>query len=209
MTSRVLLYGDSNTFGTMPMAGLEDDGIYPKQVRWGGHLAAGLGGGWDVVVEGLPGRTSVFDDPVEGEFRNGLRILPAILMSHRPIDVLVIALGTNDQKLRFGLGAQDVALGIKRLVEAAMVTGEVNRVLVVAPPPLAPAGDFVEMFAGAENRMAGLADGIARFAGEAGAAFFDAGRVIAVDPVDGIHWSAAAHRDLGVALTDVIRGLAA
>ncbi len=207
MSKRVLLYGDSNTFGTMPMATLSSDGIYPKDLRWGGVLAAGLGKDWDVVVEGLPGRTSAFDDPIEGEFRNGLRILPAILMSHRPIDLLVIALGTNDQKHRFGLMAQDVALGISRLVQAALATGEVGQVLVVAPPPLELVGDFAEMFAGVEARSVGLADRIARFAGETGAAFFDAGAVIGVDPLDGIHWSVEAHAALGRALVDVVRGL--
>jgi lysophospholipase L1-like esterase len=208
MTKRILLYGDSNTFGTMPMPALSADGIFPKDVRWGGVLAAGLGDGYDVVVEGLGGRTSAFDDPIEGDYRNGLRILPAILMSHRPIDLLVVALGTNDQKHRFGLKAQDVALGIARLVREALATGEVARVLVVAPPPLMETGDFAEMFAGIEERSVGLSGQIERFAVENGAAFFDAGGVIDVDPADGIHWSEEAHRVLGCALVDVVRGLA-
>lgn len=207
MTKRILLYGDSNTFGTMAMPDLSSDGVFPKNVRWGGVLAAGLGHGFDVVVEGLGGRTSVFDDPIEGDFRNGLRILPAIVMSHRPIDLLVIALGTNDQKHRFGLKAQDVALGIARLTREALATGEVGRILVVAPPPLISVGDFAEMFAGVEERSQGLSEQIERYAVENGAAFFDAGQVIAVDPVDGIHWSAEAHGDLGRALVDVVRGL--
>ena len=191
------------------METLASDGIFPKDVRWGGHLARGLGADWDVVVEGLPGRTSAFDDPIEGAFRNGLGILPAILMSHRPIDVLVVALGTNDQKHRFGLRAQDVALGIGRIVEAAYATGEVGKVLVVAPPPLVITGDFAEMFAGVDERSAGLAEQIARFAREKGAAFFDAGAVIEVDPMDGIHWSAEAHARLGAALVPVVRDLGA
>ena len=189
------------------METLASDGIFPKDVRWGGHLGRGLGPDWDVVVEGLPGRTSVLDDPIEGEHLNGLRVLKAIIMSHRPIDVLVIALGTNDQKSRFGLNAQDIALGTRRLVREAMATSEVGRVLVMAPPPVAPVGDFAAMFAGAEVRMAGLAAEMERYAGEEGAAFFDAGAVIAVDPSEGIHWKAEAHRILGEALVPVVFGL--
>lgn len=207
MTRRVLLYGDSNTFGTMPMETLSSDGIFAKGERWGDHLARGLGPDWDVVTEGLPGRNAAYDDPIEGDFRNGLRILPAILMSHRPIDVMVVALGTNDQKHRFGLLAQDVALGIQRLVTEAYATGEVGKVLVMAPPPLALVGDFADMFAGIETRSAGLAGWIERLARESGAAFFDAGRVITVDPMDGIHWSAEAHRALGEAMVEVVAGL--
>ena len=207
MTKRVLLYGDSNTFGTMPMARLGDDGIFPKDVRWGGVLAEGLGEGFDVVVEGLGGRTSALDDPIEGDFRNGLRVLPAILHSHKPIDTLVVALGTNDQKHRFGLLAEDIALGIARLVREALATGVVGKALVIAPPPLKLCGPFVDMFAGIETRSEGLAGQIKRFARAEGAAFFDAGDVIEVDPTDGIHWNEAAHRALGTALVDVVREL--
>ena len=207
MTRRLLIYGDSNTFGTMPMESLGADGIFPKGERWGDHLARGLGDAWDVVIEGLPGRNAAYDDPVEGDFRNGLRILPAVVMSHRPIDVMIVALGTNDQKHRFGLTAQDVALGLGRLVSEAYATGEVGKVLVVAPPPLMLVGDFAEMFLGAEMRSVGLAVKIERFASENGAGFFDAGAVIGVDPLDGIHWSAEAHADLGLALVDVVRDL--
>lgn len=207
MTRRVLLYGDSNTYGTMPMEKLGDAGVFPKEIRWGGVLARELGAGFDIVVEGLGGRTSAFDDPIEGAFRNGLTILPAILHSHKPIDLLIVALGTNDQKHRFGLMAEDVALGIARLVREALASGTVDRVLVVAPPPLMLAGEFREMFHGIEGRSTGLAARIARHAGAEGALFFDAGEVISVDPLDGIHWNRAAHEALGKALAAEVAGL--
>ncbi len=204
---RVLLYGDSNTCGIGPMPTLGADVVHAPGVRWGDVLARALGARWEVVIEGLPGRTTVHDDPIEGAYRNGLTVLPAILHSHRPIDVLVICLGTNDQKARFGLQGQDVALGVARLAREALASGVVAKVLVVAPPPVRECGDFAEMFAGAETRCAGLAAQMARFAAEEGAAFFDAGSVIAVDLSDGIHWSAEAHAILGEALADVVKEL--
>lgn len=203
---RVLLYGDSNTFGIGPMPSLGSDVVHPPGCRWGDVLAGALGSDWDVVIEGLPGRTTVHDDPIEGDFRNGLRILPAILHSHRPIDLLAICLGTNDLKLRFGLSAQEVALGLARLAREALATGTVGQVLLIAPPEPKACGDFAEMFAGVEARAAGLGPEVARFADEEGAAFFDAGSVISVDETDGIHWSVEAHRSLGLALADVVRG---
>ncbi|MDJ0638782.1 MAG: SGNH/GDSL hydrolase family protein [Paracoccaceae bacterium] len=205
---RILIYGDSNTFGTGPMGSLQADPVLPPGARWGDVLAGSLGEGWHVVIEGLPGRTTVFDDPVEGAYRNGLTVLPAILHSHRPIDLLVICLGTNDQKQRFGLGAQDIALGLARLTREALASGTVARVLLVAPPPVRERGDLAGIFQGAEVRCGGLAAEIARFAEVEGAAFFDAGSVISVDELDGVHWSAASHEDLGLALVDVVKGLA-
>ena len=207
MTRRILCYGDSNTFGTGPMDRLGADPIHPKVVRWAGVMAAALGDGYDVVVEGLPGRTTVFDDPVEGEYRNGLRTLQAILESHRPIDLMILMLGTNDLKQRFGLGPQDVALGVQRLLRTTAALGVVGRCLVVCPPPVREAGDLAEIFRGAEARSVGLPDQMARFARENGAAFFDAGTVIAVDPVDGVHYSAESHRALGEALAEIVQDL--
>ena len=207
MTKRLLIYGDSNSFGTAPQKHLASRPVHPPGARLGDVLASGLGEDWDVVIEGLPGRTTVLDDPVEGAFRNGLTVLPAILHSHEPIDVLAICLGTNDQKRAFGLNAQDVALCVARLVREARLSGAVGTTLAIAPPPLRPAGEFAEMFSGAETRGQGLSERIERFAGEEGAAFFDAGTVIEVDPLDGIHWSESAHGELGRALIDVVKGL--
>ena len=205
---RVLIYGDSNTFGTGPMASLQADPVLPPGVRWGDVLEGSLGEDWHVVIEGLPGRTTVFDDPVEGAYRNGLTVLPAILHSHRPIDLLVICLGTNDQKQRFGLGAVDIALGLARLTREAFASGTVGGVLLVAPPSVRERGDLAGIFRGAETRCKGLAAEIARFAEVEGAAFFDAGSVISVDDLDGVHWSEASHRALGLALVDAVKGLA-
>ena len=76
-----------------------------------------------LVEEGHPGRTTVHDDPIEGEHRNGARILPALLESHRPIDLLAIHLGTNDLKHRFSVTAFEIARSLERLVLAAKAEG--------------------------------------------------------------------------------------
>jgi len=204
---KLLIYGDSNSFGTAPMARIGISPAHPKGSRWGEVLAGELANEWEVVIEGLPGRTTVHDDPIEGAYRNGASVLPAILHSHKPIDLLVICLGTNDLKLRFSVGAQDIALGLARLTREALASGTVGKVLLIAPPPAKERGDLAEMFRGAETRVLGLADAIERVAREEGAAYFHAGGVIAVDEADGIHWSQGAHATLGRALTPVVRGL--
>lgn len=201
---RVLAYGDSNTFGTGPMADLEDDPIVPKGQRWVDHLAAGCPEA-DIIVEGLPGRTTVHDDPIEGAHKNGLTILPAILESHRPIDLMLICLGTNDLKQRFGLTAEDVALGLRRLAQTALQSGHVAKAMIICPPQPFAANGFSDMFAGVETRGAGLATHYARVAGQIGAGFFDANAVIACDPRDGIHFGAEAHAALGKALVPHVR----
>ena len=75
-----------------------------RDERWAGRLARLLPD-WEVIAEGHPGRTTVHDDPVEGAHRNGLTVLPALLESHRPVDVVLVMLGTNDLKERFSVNA--------------------------------------------------------------------------------------------------------
>ena len=88
-----------------------------------------------------------------------------------------------------------------------MLTATVGQAMVICPPPVRERGALAEMFSGAETRCAGLAGPMARAAGQEGAAFFDAGTVIAVDEMDGIHCSAEAYAALGRAIALEVRAL--
>jgi hypothetical protein len=53
----VLIFGDSNTFGYMPVA-FETHGYrYPYKARWTTMVAESLGSDYNIVVNGLMGRT--------------------------------------------------------------------------------------------------------------------------------------------------------
>nr|MDQ3302571.1 hydrolase [Actinomycetota bacterium] len=86
----VLCYGDSNTWGSNPETGER----FAPHVRWPGVLAWELGDGFCVIEEGLPGRTTVRDDPIEGAHKNGRTYLRACLESHKPLDLVTVMLGT-------------------------------------------------------------------------------------------------------------------
>ena len=200
----ILLFGDSNTHGTCPLLTLDDDRRFGADERWPGVMRAALGTGWTVIEEGHPGRTTVHDDPIEGEHRNGRRHLPVALETHKPLDLVVIMLGTNDLKTRFGLPAEDVAAGAGKLVQIVRASGTATRpaprVLLVAPPPIKEAGCLAAMFTGGEAKGRRLAGLYAEQAKRFGADFFDAGEVAAMSDVEGIHMDAAAHAALGKAL---------
>jgi len=202
---RVLAYGDSNTYGRLPSALMGDGAALPIGERWPDHMGAALGSRWDVVVEGLPGRTTVYDDPKEGAYRNGLTVLPAILYSHAPIDVLVVCLGTNDQQTLFGLGATEVSLCVARLLRHPSAAETCGSVIAVCPPPLTERGEVGSLFRGVEDRVGDLWPQFERWVPETGAIPFRAGDVITVDEADGIHWNAEAHRALGQALAPVVQ----
>lgn len=208
-TRTLLCYGDSNTHGSLPMPDLETSGRMARGQRWTTLMPADLPG-WEVIAEGHPGRTVVHDDPVEGEHRNGLTILPAILESHRPIDLVLVMLGTNDLKPRFSVGPVDIAQSLGRMVQAIRGSacgpgGGAPGVLLVAPPPILEQGCLAEIFEGGAAKSASLGREIGKVAARLGVAFFDAGQVVAVSPVDGIHYDPADMPALASALAGAVR----
>lgn len=209
MTRTLLCFGDSNTHGTRPMDSLEGNGRFARRDRWTDQLAQALPG-WEVIAEGHPGRTVVHDDPVEGAHRNGMRVLLAILESHKPIDLVLLMLGTNDLKERFSVNAMDIALSLENMTRLILRSdcgpqGGPPQVLLVAPPPITETGCLAEIFAGGAAKSKGLAPRIAAAAARQGVAFIDAGQHVHVSALDGIHYEAEAMPALARAFEAAIR----
>lgn len=203
----ILCYGDSNTWGYNPVDGERFD----RDTRWAGVLRNTLGAGYWVIEEGLNGRTTVWDDPIEG-YKNGKSYLIPCLETHRPLDLIVIMLGTNDLKMRFSVSAYDIANGAGVLVDVIQKSasgpgGGTPQVLLMAPPPLAELTDFAEMFEGAAEKSARFASHYRRVAEERGCAFLNAGQVIVSSELDGIHFEMDEHRKLGEAVAAKVRGM--
>ncbi|MCR9272038.1 MULTISPECIES: GDSL-type esterase/lipase family protein [Mameliella] len=200
----ILCYGDSNTHGTAPLPAPGVDLRHPPGDRWPDVMARELGAGFRVIDEGLPGRTTVHDDLVEGGMRNGATVLPAILHSHKPIDLMVLMLGTNDLKIRFSVSAWEIARSVERLALMARAEGVVRDIVLVSPVPVQETGALREVFAGAEARQAGMEGFIEAAAERQEAGFLRAGDHVAVSPKDGVHWEPEAHHRFGKVLAGVV-----
>ena len=200
----VVAYGDSNTWGWNPATGDR----HPAHIRWTGVLQDRLGAPWEVIEEGLSGRTTVWDDPIE-EYKNGKQQIVPILLSHKPIDIVVIMLGTNDLKHRYALCAADVAESLATLVHTA-ASAQVGpddgqpRFLLMAPVRVAGLTEWAEQFAGAEQKSLLLAAQIKAVAARLGVAFADADSVARPSPLDGVHLDAQAHRAIGELVASTI-----
>ena len=209
----LLCYGDSNTHGTMPMEHMNDRRRLGPEARWPGVTAAALGSDWRVIEEGLPSRTTLHDDAIGGIYKNGLSVLPAIMESHRPIDVVAIMLGTNDLKSRFALTPIDIAASADRLVAALLtsecgpVWGTAPKVLLICPPPVKEAGCLAEIFEGGAAKGRRLGGLYAKVAQARGVAFLDAGEVMEVSDVDGVHFEPEGHAALGKAVAEAVAAL--
>ena len=111
---QILCFGDSNTYGLIP-------GTTNQRYGWGTRWTSILDDkvrtkGYRVIEEGLCGRTTVFDDPFRTE-RRGTEMLPAILESHRPVDTIVLMLGTNDCKSVYSATPEVIGQGIEQLLD--------------------------------------------------------------------------------------------
>lgn len=192
----ILCFGDSNTFGYDCLSG----GRFAPDVRWPGVLRTRLGAGWQVIEEGLNHRTTDLDDP-DYPGRNGAAYLLPCLLSHRPLDLVIVMLGSNDMKGKFRRTAEEIGAAMAGLVEivrssACGPAGGDPSVLLVSPPLPAASTDYPDMYSGVLEKAVHLPRVYQEAAARTGARFLDAGVVRCPSP-DGIHIGAAEHLALG------------
>lgn len=205
----ILCYGDSNTFGTNPSGGRWD-----FQSRWTGRLALGLGNGYRIIEEGLGGRSTVWDDPLEPH-RNGLATLPIFLRSHRPLDLVILSLGTNDCKTHFNATPRVIAKGAEKLIETIRTYQygagyPIPQILLISPIHIgrdAENSPFASFDASSYEKSLKLAPLFQQTAELTEVAFFDAAKVAFPSAVDQLHMDADSHNSLAEALAPVVRSL--
>ena len=212
----VLCLGDSNTHGTGPRADGEARWRHPWGVRWTSLLAKRLAPDWHLVEEGHPGRNTAYDDPLDGAHKNGLAVLPAILESHAPVDAVVLMLGTNDLKARFGATPHAIGVGVERLGQRVLLTewergcgpdGGAPRLLIVAPPPIPADAPFARDEPGAHATSLRMGAQIGAAATRLGVPFLDLAGHVECDPTDGAHYDAPTHARIAQLIGDAFEAM--
>ncbi len=217
---RIMVFGDSNTFGYVEDA----QGVVsrlPEGTAWPGRMAALLGNDYEIIVEGLSGRTTRMDSPeksgtgiIPGAGMNGAAYLPAALSSHMPLDMVIIMLGTNDLRKDRNQSAEDIADSVTELVSLVQ-KGEwqqrtkfaAPKVMVVCPPKLnlvkSPYASFFEGSLAKSEALPGL---LRPMTEKAGALFLDAASVVPfAQGADEIHLTPANHAALAEAVTKEVK----
>ncbi len=207
----ILCYGDSNTWGYKA----DGTGRYPKQMIWTGVLQSELGDGYDVIPEGLNGRTTVWDDPVRGEYNNGKTYLVPCLHTHKPIDVVILFLGSNDLKHRFNVSSYEIAQSMEMLVNIIKKseTGpNMNspEILVIIPPPIliprdAVISDYlIPEYEKAVEKSKHFSDEFAKvLSGQCH--LLDSSKLIKTSEIDGMHLDPESHAILGKEVAKYIK----
>ncbi|NQV99950.1 MAG: SGNH/GDSL hydrolase family protein [Rhodospirillales bacterium] len=206
----ILCYGDSNTWGARPLTVFGEIHRYPLQLRWTTVLQQQLGPAYHVVAEGLNNRTTAFDDEIEGRHKNGQRHFFACIESHMPLDLVIIMLGTNDLKSRFGKSSWDIACGAGSLLDILanpakpLVGGQPER-LLISPPPLGKLELLAANFEGGPEKSMAFAENYEKISSLRGCHFLDAGAHITTSDVDGVHFDEDQLTPLGLAVADTVR----
>ena len=153
----------------------------------------------------------MWDDPNDAG-KNGLSYLGPCLASHRPIDIVVVMLGSNDLKSRFDLEPAEIAAAIEVVTTATLASnvrpdGGSPQVVLVSPPLVTDVRAKTEDFRGATSKSGELGHRYQAIAQKLGTAFVDAAPLAPPSAIDGLHLPPASHRRLGEAIADTVRQL--
>lgn len=191
---RILCFGDSNTHGRDPKRKAEE-GIktrFSTDIRWTGQLQKMLGDGFEVIEEGLGGRTTDLDDP-SSEGKNGLTYLTPCLGSHLPLDLVVLMLGTNDLKHIYHRTSQDIARAHKQLISVIRRhAGDQTKILLISPVTVDEKNPLAaENYQGATDKSRQMGKELRKIAQEMNCDFLDLATIAQPSHYDGLHIDAS------------------
>ena len=208
MKKHIVCFGDSNTHGYCadPADCADGGNRFNEDERWTCLLQMALGDEYLVLEEGLSGRTTVFTDPLH-ESMAGVDVAYSTLMTHEPVDLVIIMLGTNDTKERFGANAPAIAVGMERLLLKCKSLdcwgGKSPNFLVVCPPPLGAGFHDEVMGNGCVEKSLALPPYLEAVALRNGAAYMNAADC-EFNAVDFTHLSRRGHAQLAAKLAELV-----
>ena len=127
MKKRILCYGDSNTYGFNPY----DCSRYEENQRWSGILKQSLQDEYEVIEEGKNNRTGFVDNP-EGFEYSAQRHFPKFISKIGEVDILILAIGTNDLQFLFDVSFKNMERGLENLITVAK-SHKIKNIILVPP----------------------------------------------------------------------------
>lgn len=198
---QILAFGDSNTWGLVPGTGAR----YPEHIRWTGILRKAVAPlGFNLLEDGVCGRTTVFEDPD----RPGRRGLDSVsrYSGTEELSAVILMLGTNDCKKIFRAAPEQIGNGLEQCIVRFETMLPPERVLVVSPlllgqdvwrPEKDPAFDRLSVMT-----CAALKDVYSGIAARRGCPFLAASSFASVSHLDEEHMNAEGHERLAAAILE-------
>lgn len=217
---RILVYGDSATWGYVPGVGTRWD----ENTRWPMILQKELGDGYVVFEDGINGRTTAFDRQEIEEYQNGVKGLGYALISNKPLDLVIVMLGLNDL---IKVDAATSARGLAKLGNRILNADAFYKFMappcsgMIAQPGVFPNGSkllivspYVTVIPKGSSNPADVSrveetKKFARYtesvADNLGCFWMDAAPICSPSEIDGVHLDEQANRALGIAVASKVK----
>ncbi len=208
---RVLVFGDSNTYGSRPTK----FGRFDVGERYTGVLQSLLGNEYEIIEEGLSARTICASD-LESIKKGviGIEYLSPCFASHSPIDLLIVNLGTNEFKKKFNLSAEKIKDNLSRLCNSVLERNkqlkekgrDSNFKILIVSPGYVDESLTGDGWKGAEALSKKIGELFKTYSVDKGFGFVDLGPIAEVGE-DGIHYTAGSHKSIAAVLADSVKTL--
>jgi lysophospholipase L1-like esterase len=197
----ILCFGDSNTWGYAPIRGIR----FPENVRWPGVLQRCLGHEYEIVEEGMNGRT-VFSFYPDGSPQNGCEYLTARLraFASSPVSVLIIYLGINDIFYDREVTVTEIADRLGETIVHANQTNQIDEIVLMSPLPVNEQIEMASFYELEIEKARKFADCFRAKAMELGCHFVDPAKAISASELDGVHIDGENHVKLGKYMCDFL-----
>lgn len=198
---KIVCYGDSNTFGYNP----KDNSQFDENTRWTAILQKNLGAEYEVINEGMCDRTGFVDNPKGFEF-SAQRHFPKMLSEIENIDILILAIGTNDFQFQYDISIDTIEKGLGNLIKLAQ--SKAKNIIII--PPVVLSEKVLEGFFKLQFDEKSIIKSkeyvrvYKNFADLYHCNYFDINKIANPSDFDGLHYDENSHKVIGNTLTGFI-----
>ena len=187
----ILCYGDSNTFGFNPA----DGSRYDKNTRWTSLLQKNLGDEYNVINEGANNRNGFVSNP-QGDFYSAQKHYPKLILNSENIDIIILAIGTNDLQFSYNANSDDFEQGLENLI--LISKKKIDNIILI--PSVILSGNILNGFFKIQFdktsilKSQSVGEIYYKLAKNYNCRIFDINKFTQPSEMDGLHYSAESHK---------------
>jgi len=206
----ILCFGDSNTWGYDPATQTR----FSKDIRWTGVLQQLLGSKYNVIEEGLNGRTTNVNEKQDHglgyfrPFRSAMDLLSVLIETNSPLDLIIVMLGTNDLKTNFNQSSEMIAKNMRLVCESIIDNDyfQSKSIILVSPTHInEESPNLLDSFVGTTQASQSFSNSYRKISDDLDLYFLDASESVKTNKIDGLHWDAMQHSDFANSLFNKIK----
>ena len=206
----ILCFGDSNTWGYDPATQTR----FSKDIRWTGVLQQLLGSKYNVIEEGLNGRTTNVNEKQDHglgyfrPFRSAMDLLSVLIETNSPLDLIIVMLGTNDLKTNFNQSSEMIAKNMRLVCESIIDNDyfQSKSIILVSPTHInEESPNLLDSFVGTTQASQSFSNSYRKISDDLDLYFLDASESVKTNKIDGLHWDTMQHSDFANSLFNKIK----